>query len=172
MMKSEIRKLMFEKRNQANIDDLKESSLNIITQIQKDPNYHHSKVIAIFYPMEREVNLLGLLQDSKIYCFPKVTKEGLHFYQYDPNITLIKSNFGVMEPADGVIVDDIIDYMCTPALAISKEHYRIGYGKGYYDQFLTKHRPKYVVGVIFKFQELEELPYDSFDQKLDYYIKG
>lgn len=172
MMKNEIRKLMFERRNQASLDDLKQSSFDIINQIQNDLNYQQSKVVAIFYPMEKEVNLLGLVKDSKTFCFPKVTKEGLHFFKYDPNHTFVKSNFGVMEPEGGVIMDDLIDYMCTPALAISNELYRIGYGKGYYDQFLSKHRPKHVVGVIFKFQELEELPYDSFDQKLDYYIKG
>jgi 5-formyltetrahydrofolate cyclo-ligase len=172
MMKSEIRKLMFEKRNQANLDDLTRSSLDIISQIQSDKNYQDAKLVAIFYPMEREVNLLGLLKDSKDFCFPKVTREGLHFFKYDLNQTFMKTKFGVMEPVGGLVVDDIIDYMCTPALAISKELYRIGYGKGYYDHFISQHRPKHVVGVIFKFQELLELPYDSLDQKLDYYIKG
>jgi len=172
MMKGDIRKLMFEKRNQARLEDLKNSSLEIIKKIQEDPNYQKSSLIAIFYPMEREVNLLGLLQDEKKYCFPKVTKDGLHFYLYDPNQTFIISKFGVMEPEGGEIVDDQIDYMCAPALSISSELYRVGYGKGYYDQFLEKYRPKYVVGVIFDFQELEKFTYDSHDQKLDYYIKG
>jgi len=172
MIKSEIRKLMFEKRNQRSLDDLNNASLEIIKQIQNDPNYQQSTLVAIFYPMEREVNLLNLLRDQKRFCFPKVTKEGLHFYQYDPNQTFVKSKFGVMEPEGGLIVDDDIDFMCAPALAISKELYRVGYGKGYYDQFLENHRPKHVVGVIFKFQEIEDIPFDSFDQKLDYYIKG
>jgi 5-formyltetrahydrofolate cyclo-ligase len=172
MTKSEIRKLMFEKRNQANLDDLQKSSSDIIKKIQEDPNYKKSKLVAIFYPMEREVNLLGLLKDQKLFCFPKVTQDGLHFYQYNPNQTFVQSKFGVMEPEGGLIVDDHIDFMCAPALAISKEHYRIGYGKGYYDQFIAKHRPNHITGVIFKFQEFDELPYDSFDQKLDDYIKG
>ena len=172
MTKSEIRKLMFDKRNQASLDDLKISSAEIIRQIQENQNYQQSSLVAIFYPMEREVNLLGLLNDQKRFCFPKVTKEGLHFYLYDPDQTFVKSKFGVMEPENGLIVDDEIDFMCAPALAISKGLYRVGYGKGYYDYFLTNHRPKHVVGVIFKFQELTEIPYDSFDQKLDDYIKG
>ncbi len=172
MMKSEIRRLMLEKRMQANLGDLKKSSINIIKKIQEDPNYQNASIVAIFYPMEKEVDLLGLMSDSKTFCFPKVTQEGLRFYKYDQNQTLLMSSFGVMEPVGGVIIDDSIDYMCTPALAISKGLYRVGYGKGYYDQFLSKHRPKHVLGVIFDFQELDELPYDSLDQKLDYYIKG
>ena len=172
MTKSEIRKLMFEKRNQMSLADLKNSSEDIIKQIQKNLYYQQSTLVAIFYPMEKEVNLLGLLKDEKKFCFPKVTKEGIHFYQYDPNQIFVKSKFGVMEPEGGLIVDDEIDFMCAPALAISKDLYRVGYGKGYYDHFLSNHRPKHVVGVIFKFQELTEVPYDSLDQKLDDYIKG
>ena len=172
MTKNEIRKMMFQKRNQVGLDDIKKYSANIISQIQEDPNYQKANTVAIFYPMDKEVNLLSLVDEQKTFCFPKVTEEGLHFFKYDPNKPFIKSGFGVMEPENGVIVDEAIDYMCTPALAISKELYRIGYGKGYYDHFISKHRPKHVVGVIFHFQELEELPYDSFDQKLDYYIKG
>ncbi|MDO9629188.1 MAG: 5-formyltetrahydrofolate cyclo-ligase [Acholeplasmataceae bacterium] len=172
MTKQGIRSLMFQKRNEASLEDLKKGSQEIINRIQNDANYQKALTVAVFYPMEREVNLLGLINSNQTFCFPKVTKEGLHFYKYTENQEFLKSKFGVMEPVSGEIVDDQIDYMCTPALAISKSLYRIGYGKGYYDAFLTKHRPKHVVGVIFDFQELEDLPYDSLDQKLDYYIKG
>jgi 5-formyltetrahydrofolate cyclo-ligase len=77
-----------------------------------------------------------------------------------------------MEPPKGVYQDEGIDYMIAPALAISNDLYRLGYGKGYYDQFLIKSRPNVVVGVIFSFQRLEDVPHDDYDQKLDDIIEG
>jgi 5-formyltetrahydrofolate cyclo-ligase len=48
----------------------------------------------------------------------------------------------------------------------------VGYGKGYYDRFLSQYRPKKVMGVIYDFQEVETFHIDEYDQKLDGMIKG
>jgi len=78
----------------------------------------------------------------------------------------------VMEPMEGDIVDLEIDYMIVPALAILKSGYRIGYGKGYYDQFLKRIRPHRAVGVIYGFQEIDSFEIAEHDQPLDAYYTG
>ena len=57
-----------------------------------------------------------------------------------------------------------------PALAISKNLTRIGYGKGYYDKYLVKNKVLYKVGVIYKLQELDYLKPEPHDISLDYYF--
>jgi 5-formyltetrahydrofolate cyclo-ligase len=172
MEKKELRKQMLKLRQNYHQDELKRKSNNILRQILNDTDYKKAKVVALFYPMKQEVNLLELINHNKIFCFPKVTKNGLVFIEYDPNVEFEQSKFGVLEPRDGNIKNKEIDYMITPALAISKDLYRIGYGKGYYDQFLANYRPKHVVGVIYDFQEINSFQIDSFDQKIDKYFKG
>jgi 5-formyltetrahydrofolate cyclo-ligase len=172
MDKKELRAFFMQKRRSMS-DELRiKESQSIIQQIRVDSRYKESRVIALFYPMIFEVNLLSLLEDSKTFVFPRVEKDGIHFYPFSKKMVWHKSPFGVMEPEGNEIMDDIIDLMITPALAISKDLYRLGYGKGYYDQFLTKHRPKHVIGVIFSHEWVETLPKSSHDQILDDVIKG
>lgn len=173
MTKKELRILMLKKRSEMNIDLLFKQSASIVDQIRQDEDYIKAKRVALFYPMQTEVNLLSLLEDQdKEFCFPKVCGSHLHFYPCDKDQSFIKSSFGVMEPQGGKICDDHIDYMLAPALAISIDLYRIGYGKGFYDGFLKTHRPKKVMGVIYDFQLLNEIPHDEYDEVLDGYIKG
>jgi 5-formyltetrahydrofolate cyclo-ligase len=172
MTKSEIRKMMLERRNLSSKKELNKKNQSIIDQVMKDERFLHAQTVALYHPMGNEVNLLPLMKTEKKFAFPKVESDGIHFYLYEQDTEFIKSKFGVMEPVQGVLVDDQIDYMLAPALAISKDFYRVGFGKGYYDQFLSKFRPATVIGVIYDFQEVETIPYDPYDQKLDGYMKG
>ena len=172
MTKSEIRLMMLERRNTSTKEELNKKNQSIIDQILKDERFICAKTVAIYYPMGNEVNLLALLKNKKNFAFPKVEKDGIHFYLYQDQTIFSRSKFGVMEPEQGELIDHQIDYMLVPALAISKSHYRVGFGKGYYDQFLAKHRPASVFGVIYDFQEVESFPVDDHDQKLDGYVKG
>lgn len=171
-MKSEIRKQMISKRNQMQSHTLKEHNEKIIEKIKADDRFQNASCIGIYYPMQNEVNLLPLTSVHKKFAFPKVESDGIHFYELDPKTSFKKSGFGVMEPQAGRRCDEEIDLLLVPALAISKAGYRIGFGKGYYDQFLSKIRPKHVIGVIYDFQEIDAFDHASYDQKIDGYIKG
>lgn len=172
MTKSELRKVIFQKRGQMTQDEVLYKSKTIVEKIRNDVRYKHASRVAIFYPMGQEVNLLDLLKDDKVFLFPRVEKDGIHFYPYHDQMTFVRSKFGVMEPSGFVNEDDHIDYMLAPALTISSDLYRIGYGKGYYDQFLSNHRPKVVVGVIYDFLNKITFDHDPHDQKLDDVIEG
>jgi 5-formyltetrahydrofolate cyclo-ligase len=170
-VKNEIRIEMIKKRKALHDSDKKKLDSKIIDSIRNDFNYQESSIVAIYYPMADEINLLELTNDDKIFVIPKVKTNEIHFYLFNKNEKLIQSKFGVMEPFESEIMDDQIDYMIAPALAVSKDLYRIGYGKGFYDRFLSRNRPKHVVGAIYDFQEVSSFQTNEFDQKLDRYIK-
>lgn len=172
MTKVQLRNEMLRLRRESNIDSLKAQSQIIVKQIEKDENYKQANVVAIFYPMLMEVDLLPLTKDKKIFVLPRVEGNDLHFYTYNQDTELSISAFGVHEPIATEVMDDKIDYMLVPALSISKDNDRIGYGKGFYDAFLRKLRPKHVYGVIYDFMEVDSIETDTFDQKLDGYFKG
>lgn len=57
-----------------------------------------------------------------------------------------------------------IDCILVPALGFDGENFRIGYGKGFYDQFLAKAGNTPTLGVGFKEQLCNELlPHDPWD---------
>lgn len=170
-MKDDIRRKVIEIRNQASPKLFNNQNDEIIEMIEHDLDYQQSTCVGLYYPLRNEVNLLPLTKGQKKYAFPKVEKDGIHFYLLEQTTSFRKSQFGVLEPHDGTVVDLEIDYILVPALAISKNGYRIGFGKGYYDKFLSRHRPKHVKGVIYDFQEIDFIQ-DQHDQKLDAYFKG
>ena len=60
--------------------------------------------------------------------------------------------------------------MIVPLLAFDARGYRLGYGGGFYDRTLAGLRargPVLAVGFAFAAQEVDEVPTDEFDQRLD-----
>ena len=62
----------------------------------------------------------------------------------------------------------------VPLLAFDKFHNRLGYGKGFYDKFLSKYKENkkklITIGVAFSFQKYKKIPTTKSDMKLDYIL--
>ena len=58
--------------------------------------------------------------------------------------------------------------------SFDKNKHRLGYGKGFYDQYLNKYLKKFnniiTVGIAFSFQKYHKLPINNKDVKLDYIL--
>lgn len=76
------------------------------------------------------------------------------------------SSMGIREPV-GDIREETPDYIVLPLLAADKAGNRLGYGKGYYDEYLAKHSAAKRIGYCFDFQILREVPHNEKDEKLD-----
>jgi 5-formyltetrahydrofolate cyclo-ligase len=64
-----------------------------------------------------------------------------------------QNDYGIAEPVNGIYISPAeIDIVFVPLLAFDKKGYRVGYGKGYYDRFLSSCR-KDVVKVGFSYFE-------------------
>ncbi|MCD4827665.1 MAG: 5-formyltetrahydrofolate cyclo-ligase [Acholeplasmataceae bacterium] len=172
MTKKEIRDLMIEKRKNQNSEEKMIRDQHIIDQIISYQKFIQAKTVALFYPMGKEINLLKLLKQDKIFLFPRVNGKNLDFYIYTKDMVFEKSRFGVLEPKADQVYTDKIDFMVVPALCISKACHRVGYGGGYYDRYIQNHKIDFTLGVIYDFQELNHFEISSFDQKLNHYIKG
>jgi 5-formyltetrahydrofolate cyclo-ligase len=82
---------------------------------------------------------------------------------------LMPGKFGIMEPQfipDRVVKTEVIDLVISPLLAFDRQGGRLGFGKGYYDSFLQSCVcPK--IGLGYAFQEIDKVPMEPHDQKLD-----
>ena len=122
-------------------------------------------------------NLVRYLQfknpDLKI-AVPKIDihSNSLYHYQLLENIILVTNQFGINEPEEGNRVEaEEIDLVLVPLLAFDKKGFRVGYGKGFYDKFLTDCRPDVIsVGLSF-FEPVEEITdINEFDIPLNYCV--
>ena len=93
----------------------------------------------------------------------------LHF---DDEVELVNNAFGIAEPFSGEITEpDEIDLVLVPLLAFDQEGYRVGYGKGYYDKFLSECREDVIkIGLSF-FEPVERIDdINQFDISLNYCV--
>ena len=60
--------------------------------------------------------------------------------------------------------------MLVPLLAFDRLNNRLGYGKGFYDKFLSTRKKIKTIGVAFSFQKYNKLPVTKLDIKLNYIL--
>ena len=105
------------------------------------------------------------------FALPRVAakRRPLEFHHWEPGRELVKSAFGVMEPApDWPRAQPRI--LLVPMLAFDADGYRLGYGGGFYDMTLAALRATAdirAIGVAFAGQEVTSLPHEAHDQRLD-----
>lgn len=78
------------------------------------------------------------------------SRQMTHFI-LDDDTVLRKNEYGIPEPENGQqIVPIVIDVVFVPLLAFDLQGHRIGYGKGFYDKFLSSCRPDVIkIGLTF-----------------------
>lgn len=66
----------------------------------------------------------------------------MRHYVWDASTVFEENSWGIMEPVDGISVDETaIDVVLVPLLAADVRGNRVGYGKGFYDRFLRGCKP-------------------------------
>lgn len=166
-------------RKQLSENQLEEMSLavanNVLTLPIWEKTYFH-----IFLPIEahNEVNtefILHLLsgKDKEIVISKSdfETRNMTHFLLTD-NTKIKKNEYNIPEPVDGIEVPaKKIEVVFIPLLAYDKLGNRVGYGKGFYDKFLSECQPG-TIKIGLSFFEPEEQITDVFetDVKLDYCV--
>jgi 5-formyltetrahydrofolate cyclo-ligase len=179
MLKKELRQKYKALRNQLSESDLEEMSLAIANKVLTLPIWEKT-YFHIFLPIteHKEINtefILHLLsgKDKEIVISKSdfETRNMTHFLLTD-NTKIKKNQYNIPEPVDGLEVPTHkIDVVFVPLLAFDKTGHRAGYGKGFYDKFLTECKPE-TLKIGLSFFEPEELIEDVFenDVKLDYCV--
>jgi len=149
--------------------DIARLSEDVCAQIRQTGIYKNSKNVLIFYPMQYEINLLGLLKDDKNFYLPKVCGNELLVCPYSERLE--KSALNVCEPCSNPVSAKLIELAIVPALMADKYGYRLGYGGGFYDRFLSANPHIKTIVPIAKELFTDKLPRDDFDVKVDKVIK-
>lgn len=179
MLKKELRIKYKELRQKLSVEEIDEKSLVIANQLLKldiwESTYFH-----VFLPIEeqKEVNseyILTILQaKDKEIVISKSDFEtiAMHHFLLTDNTKIKKNEYNIPEPINGLPVPTkMIDVVFVPLLAYDKKGNRVGYGKGFYDKFLSDCKPN-VIKIGLSFFEPEEIIEDVYenDIKLDFCV--
>lgn len=77
------------------------------------------------------------------------------------------SKWGIREPLGEAYTGEI-DCIVLPLLAVDKKGNRLGYGGGYYDKFLSKHKQAVTVAYCYDFQVINSVPIEETDESVQY----
>lgn len=168
MLKNEIRKEMKDKRIAISEGDHKRMTKAIFEHFINSDDYKKANVIFAYIDANNEVGTRAIIKkafsDHKQVAVPKITDGNMDFYVITSFDDLEPGYFNIPEPKNKVI-PNTPDIILVPGVAFSYRLERLGYGKGFYDRYLTENVLK--IGLAFEFQTLDTLPVEEHDIKMD-----
>ena len=177
MNKNELRKKYINLRKGLSHSEIDDMSLQIANQALQlniwDHEFYH---IFLSISKHKEINTEYLLQiifgkDANAVV-PKVKESSLEHFLLTDNTKLKLSNWEIPEPQKGIKIEPSqIDVVFLPLLAYDKQGNRIGYGKGFYDKFLSECRAETVkIGLSLFDPEDETIEVSEHDIALDFCV--
>lgn len=137
--------------------------------------YRESDVILIYVATEIEVETRLIIEtawrDKKTVAVPRCidgTRE-MDFYIITGYSQLERHTFGVLEPKPSECekLEDFSRGLCVvPALVFDRNGYRLGYGGGYYDRFLSRFGGE-TVGLCYRECLKDSIPHGRFDRRTE-----
>lgn len=176
--KQEFREKVLAERQKISARDWKEKSDKIISSLLNLDSFKLAKTVHTYISMNqrREVctdTLLEYLINSEKRVVVPVTdfSEGTLTHSEIKSLSDLKTNkWGVAEPVQISEVDTgKLDLVVVPMAAADRAGSRLGYGKGFYDRFLSETNAR-KVGLVFESFLFDKIPTEEFDEKLDIII--
>lgn len=162
-MKDIIRKEILIKRKAIENKNIKdEIILNYLRQLTSLYNK-----IMIYYPISNEPNILNIIENAKTFYLPYCVNGDIEVRKLVGLNDLEKDEANVL--SSKVKTNDIVDVVIVPAVAMNKQFYRLGYGKGYYDRFL-KNKNVLKIAVVYDEFLIEDSYQDEWDVCFDYIV--
>lgn len=108
-----------------------------------------------------------LLNEGKEVYLPRVNGQAIEPVRfYGKADELSKSPLGIKEPTGQAYLGEI-EVALVPLLCVNPQGYRLGYGGGYYDRFLSAHPQTVKAGVGYYLQLTDENFQEEHDVPLD-----
>jgi 5-formyltetrahydrofolate cyclo-ligase len=168
--KARLRKQFLDQRESLSLDFIRIASSKIQENLRKIDYYRGAKIIGAYFAIGSEVRTQDILQEilnaGKELSLPRVDKKDLVFKKISNFSDLEIGNFSVMQPKERCETVKKIDVMLIPAIALTGDGYRLGYGFGYYDRYLHEKQSKKIALSYLK-QVVKSFPHDEHDVRMD-----
>lgn len=166
--KKNLRKEMLIKRAEIETSFKQSYDLWICNQLAvliEEKNY---RIIHAYLPMGKEIDISPLInklieKGITIVCPKTLPKRKLENRILTSLNDIEKGVFGTTHPSNPEIYNGKIDLIIVPGLAFDSKNYRLGYGGGYYDNFLINHPEAYKIGIFYPEQKVNNVPTETHD---------
>lgn len=162
---------------------LEERSRRIVARVSEQEDFVRARSVGLFWPLldraevdTRPLHEVARRGDKAVYypfAEPLGARTRTGFRRADDSAELADRGRGFLEPEEtrpGAARGEI-DVIVVPALAVSVDGSRLGYGMGFYDVTLPDFAPPAVtLVVVFEFQLLAEIPALAHDVRCDYVV--
>ena len=146
----------------------------IAARVQRLYQYRFAKVIMVYVSTPIEVDtrriIANAFADGKQVavprCIPETRKMEFHFIQSLEQLQ--PGNFGVLEPPESfeIVTDFSKALMLVPGFIFDVYGYRLGYGKGYYDRYMSRYGGA-AVGLCYNGELRRRMLHGRFDRTVD-----
>ena len=137
--------------------------------------YSQADTVFTYISKELEVDTLAIVQaawaNQKRVAVPRCIPgtRDMEFYYIRSWQDLERASFGVMEPIVQRcerVEDESRGFCLVPGFSFDVQGFRLGYGGGYYDRFLSRFGG-FTVGVCYSFWVQWSLPHGYYDRSVD-----
>ncbi|MDO4539452.1 MAG: 5-formyltetrahydrofolate cyclo-ligase [Coriobacteriales bacterium] len=143
-------------------------------------DYQEASLALWYLPIHEEIDTLPLIREAfeagKRVALPYLNPDtlSLEFYEISSMDEIKRGARGLAEPPAGATCLDVEDFLGSvcfvPGLVFDGEGNRVGYGAGYYDNFLAFY-PGHKIGLVRSVQvSSNPLPHDDHDIAVDVLI--
>lgn len=170
--KNEIRREALRRRDALSAEVREQASLAVCREIMEDDRFLDASAIHVYLPIGSELDIRPLIdvawEMGKGVGMMRVHADGgSQQYRITAETAFAHGRMGTFEPIDAEIFDmERCDLVIVPLVAADENCNRVGYGQGYYDQFLS-HYPRPTIGAAYDVQIFPQLPNDDLDIRLD-----
>jgi 5-formyltetrahydrofolate cyclo-ligase len=145
--KQELRASIKEERKNMDPEEKASLDLGVARNVQRLYQYRSAKTVLVYVSTAIEVDTFKIIEgcwrDGKKVAVPRcIDGTRLMEFHYITSFDDLKpGTFGVLEPGESLpVVEDFTGcLMLLPALSIDYLGYRFGYGKGYYDRYMSRY---------------------------------
>jgi 5-formyltetrahydrofolate cyclo-ligase len=178
MRKAKVRKQVLEARRSLKPGQVEEKAAAILTRLQSLPALADGgPVLSYVASKDNEVDTLRLitwlLEQGRVVLVPiALADRTLEWSRLLSLSDLSRGRFDILEPRPErrrIEVPPLGAVVIVPGVAFRPDGYRIGYGAGYFDRFLSAHRGTRI-GLAFDVQIVESFVPDPHDIPMDYIV--
>lgn len=174
-IKSELRQKYRSLRQAMPQEIKKQKDMAIADQVRRLWQYQRNSVLLIYVSTSIEVDTTDIIcraiAEGKRVAVPRCVPDtrNMEFYYIESLDELSPGMFGVLEPAANPerLYDEKDGGLCiVPAFSYDWRGFRLGYGKGYYDRFLSRFEGN-MVGICYSDCVQRSLPHGRYDRPVE-----
>ena len=169
--KKMTRNTIKEMRLALNKEEVKERSEACVSKVLQFPELIEAQTVCVYMPTGNEIDTTEIIryckENGKRLAAPRVNGDTMEFYYFTDETDMEQGAYDIWEPTGTEAVEDEESLVIMPGVAFDLSCNRIGYGKGYYDRYLSAHPRMKKVALAYDFQIVGRIKREVHDVRPD-----